>query len=1108
MENIKNRLWHIGTVCGFLTAILGISVLFGWYMELNFITAIRADYIPMAPSTALLFTLSGLGIVIRNINIYIDQPTRIEKPLALTILSVAVLLLALSVQHIHSSWEYLGLSISGSIANSPIGHMSPITALSFIAVATSLFLSQNISVKHSHNAILGMVITLAFMLLCLAFFLSYLFGAPLFYDGSFIPPALNTLIGFLFLAVALFDTNFHCAQIHDNWLGKLAKNSTVFVWGFIGGAVLIISTAYAYQRQHEIDYKEEKSQQITAIAELKSREIQLIRKEWLEDAQTIFHSRNLNTLAQQFVNDSGNIQVQAGILDVLSGWKIHRSYDEVFYFDRQKNGVLSTSQELLTISNSVKTAVLEGGNSKQPIIHDFYRNEVDAEVYLALIIPIITTDNLVLGTVVLRINPHTQLYPLIKQWPVVSQSAETLLVRKEGSDVIFLNDLRFKDDTALNLRHSLDNQSLPAVKAVEGYTGVVDGLDYRNVNVIADVRGIPSSPWHMVTRMDRNEVYADLAGRMWTNIVFVLAMIFTLGMGLTFLWRQQRLTYYKEQYETALRLEIYSQAFSQNSEGIMVTDAEGNLTLVNDAFTSITGYTSSDVQGKNPRLLKSSRQDVTFYKKMWADLLEKDSWQGEIWNTHKSGKLYPSWLTITALYDDVPNHASHYIGVFSDITQHKEDEDEIRYLAHYDALTSLPNRVLLDDRISQSIRFSQRSKHSFAIMFLDLDHFKNVNDSLGHHIGDLMLIDVANRLMTLVREEDTVSRLGGDEYVLLLQETNATGAAAVAQKISDSISEPFILEGSELTISPSIGIAIFPTDGDTNSKLLQAADSAMYQAKDSGRNQFQFFTKELFKSATRRLEIDNALRGAINRNELELYYQPQININSGALIGCEALLRWKHPQLGQVSPGEFIPIAEDSGQILSIDRWVLFQAVRQMAAWQKRGILDFTVAVNLSANQFHHHDLLAMVKEALSEYSLSANNLELELTEGLMMDDVEGAVTIIDKLHEIGIKLSIDDFGTGYSSLSYLKRFKIDKLKIDQSFVQDITTDPNDASIVNTVVALADSMGLKTIAEGVETKEQQAFLQNIGCNEVQGYLHSKPLPVAEFEAFVSTMTNN
>ncbi len=600
MESIKKRLWHLGFVCGAFAAFLGIAVLAGWFLDLNFITAIRPDYIPMAPSTALFFVLSGFSLVIRNLNIYNESPSRIEKTITLTLLFVAVLILILSAQHIHSCWEYLGISVSGSVAGSPIGHMSPITATGFIAVAISLFFSQNISVQHVRSTLIGMILAILLTLICLAFFLAYLFGSPIFYDGLFIPPALNTLIGLLLLATGLFDTCFHSAQIHDNWLGKLTKNSTSFVWGFLGGTVIIVSVAYAYQRQHEVDYDEETSEQITAIAELKSREIGLIRKEWLEDAQTIFHAQHVAKRAQLLVNNSGDFQAREGLLEVLFRWKKHNSYNEGFFFDSQGNRLVSTMKGSEAVSRSLKVAIAESVNQHGVSIHDFYRNEFDEQVYLAVILPVITNEGIKVGTIVLRIAPHQQLYPLIKQWPVVSETAETLIVRQEGNDVVFLNDLRFKGDTALNLRHTTENKKLPAVMAVEGFTGVINGVDYRNVEVIADVRAIPDSPWFMVTRMDASEVYNSLNERVWTNIVFVIAMVSTLGMGLIFLWRQQRLTYYKEQYETTLRLDIYGQAFAQNSEGVMVTDAEGNLTLINEAFTTITGFTASDVLGNNP----------------------------------------------------------------------------------------------------------------------------------------------------------------------------------------------------------------------------------------------------------------------------------------------------------------------------------------------------------------------------------------------------------------------------------------------------------------------------------------------------------------------------
>jgi diguanylate cyclase (GGDEF)-like protein/PAS domain S-box-containing protein len=552
------------------------------------------------------------------------------------------------------------------------------------------------------------------------------------------------------------------------------------------------------------------------------------------------------------------------------------------------------------------------------------------------------------------------------------------------------------------------------------------------------------------------------------------------------------------------RLQLLSRAYDQTHDGITITDANNIIIDINPAFSAITGFNRKDVIGHKPKILNSGKQNSEFYDDMWQTLRENNHWQGEVWNRKKDGNVFAEQLTISALQDE-QGTTSHYIGVFSDITKRKHDEDKIHQLANYDALTNLPNRTLLDDRIKQSINFSQRNERSFAVLFLDLDHFKNVNDSLGHHIGDLMLIEVANRLMTVIRKEDTVSRIGGDEFILLLQEIHADGAAYLAQKVNDSISAPFILKESELSITPSIGIALYPTDGDDPATLLQAADSAMYQAKDSGRNRFQFFTKELFESTNKRLEIDNALRGAINRQELSLHYQPQFNITSGKLIGCEALLRWTHPNLGQISPAEFIPIAEDSGLILAIDRWVLHNAAKQMAIWETQGILKFTVSVNLSAAQFHHQDLVSIVQGTLAEHHISAQHLELELTEGLMMEQVEDAISVIELLHEEGVQLSIDDFGTGYSSLSYLKRFKINKLKIDQSFVRDIASDPDDAAIVSTIVALANSLGLITIAEGVETQAQQTFLNEIGCNEMQGYLYSRPLPAAEFEAFIANL---
>ncbi len=794
---------------------------------------------------------------------------------------------------------------------------------------------------------------------------------------------------------------------------------------------------------------------------------------------------------------SHSLSINSNLSKQLLEAKQHLGFENIFILSNSGKMLISSALKGAHVSSVIKDTMAGGLQAEQVYFQDFYRNEFDGKVYFSFLAAVNSN-----AVIVFRITPNDYLYSLLKQWPIVSESAESLLVRKDKDEVVFLNDLRFKDNAALNLRYSIKNNSLPATKAVTGFTGIVEGVDYRNIKVIADVRAIPDTPWFMVTRIDQREIYAPLRGRLWITIISVLAVITALGLVFVVISRQQRLTYYREQYETSLRLKIYGQIFSQNSEGIMVCDKNKHITLINDAFTKITGYSAEDAINQNPKLLSSGKQSKAFYLSMWAEINKKGRWQGEIWNRRKNGSEYPEWLTITVLHSGNKRDVTNYIGVFSDISKHKEDEENIRYLAHFDALTGLPNRTLLKDRIDQAINAAQRERDSLAILFFDLDRFKNVNDSLGHQVGDLMLAEVASRLELIIRKKDSAARLGGDEFVVLLPETSSDGAAILAKKIIDSISVPFLFQNNKLSITLSLGIAMYPEDGDNVQSLLQAADTAMYRAKDSGRNQFQFYTIELFKRTKRRLEIDNALRGAIDRQELRLYYQPQIDLLSGKLIGCEALLRWEHGELGKVSPAEFIPIAESSGQILSIDHWVFHEAIRQMAIWKEKGMLDFIVAVNLSAIQFHHQDLLVMVQDALAKQNLPAHYLELEMTEGLMIDDVELMIKVIESLHRAGIKLSIDDFGTGYSSLSYLKRFKIDKLKIDQSFVRDINSDPDDAAIVITIIRLAESLGLKTIAEGVETLEQQQFLHDNGCNEVQGYFYSQPIPADEFEIYI------
>lgn len=547
-----------------------------------------------------------------------------------------------------------------------------------------------------------------------------------------------------------------------------------------------------------------------------------------------------------------------------------------------------------------------------------------------------------------------------------------------------------------------------------------------------------------------------------------------------------------QRLENENELRKRTQAIEQSPNSIIITDFKANIEYVNTAFIENTGYTREEVLGQNPRFLKSGKTPLHAYDEMWAALVNQQKWQGEFINKRKDGSEYIYSINIAPVID--PNgKTTHYIAIEEDISEKKQTQERIHYLANFDVLTGLPNRVQMNELLNFTLSLAKRNGGKFAIMFLDLDHFKDINDTLGHNIGDILLVDLAKRLTDVLREEDTVSRMGGDEFVILLPKIDAHEITPVAQKLLDVISRPFFIDRHELSVIASIGIAIYPSDGEEIDVLSKNADLAMYRAKQEGRNAYYYFTEEMQIKSQRNLFLGNALHSAMERNELFLVYQPQFSITEQKIIGVEALLRWKHPKLGTISPAEFIPIAEDNGTIQQIGEWVLRNAIQQVHHWTSQGLPSLIVAVNLSAVQFRNPHLPQRVSDILHDVGLSPEFLELELTEGVAMHDPASAIEIMNNLHERGIRMSIDDFGTGYSSLSYLKKFKVYKLKIDQSFVRDISTDPEDRVIVGAVIHMARSLGLQTIAEGVETHNQLDYLKEQGCHEIQGYLFSKPL---------------
>jgi len=538
-------------------------------------------------------------------------------------------------------------------------------------------------------------------------------------------------------------------------------------------------------------------------------------------------------------------------------------------------------------------------------------------------------------------------------------------------------------------------------------------------------------------------------------------------------------------------LRLAARVFESTAEGILITDPVERIVAVNPAFAELTGYTEDEVRGRQPSLLGSGRHDRRFFDEMWNSINRNGRWHGEVWNRTKSGEVRPYLLTITALRDE-HEMVLNYVGVMRDISTIKQSQQQLEYLANYDALTGLGNRNLFYTRLKVGIEKAARHRRQLAVIFVDLDNFKMINDTLGHDVGDVLLSEVARRIKTCVRQEDVVCRLGGDEFTVYVEDFSEPQAlVGTAQRLTQVIGEPYHTSGHDIFVTASVGISVYPNDGQTMSELLKNADTAMYKAKEQGKNGFQFFREDMNARAFERLVFVSGLRRALDRGEFRLVYQPQIDLSERRVRAAECLLRWSHPDMGDVSPGSFIPVAEETGLVVPIGEWAIREACRQLKEWGGRGV---RLNVNISARQFRQPELVDFVRDSLQASGLGPETLGVELTESALIDDPDNAAATLRRLKDMGLTISMDDFGTGYSSLSYLKRFPIDSLKIDRAFVRDIAIDPDDAAIVTAIITMAQSLKLDVVAEGVETEEQVAFLRARGCNAAQGYYFSKPLP--------------
>lgn len=1046
---------------------------------------------------------------------------------------------------------------------------------------------------------------------------------------------------------------------------------------FFGLAAVAIAISYSYYHSQKKQIRTQQSQYLNTVTDLKIQQLADWRQERLKDAESIIANRfAIDPIHAWLLDGAPDDERCSMLLKWMEGLRSGNVYDAAYLLDSNGRSIAHSTEDSTACRRSLDELFSTFRRGPRPGLIDFYRDP-KGRPHLNLVVPLIpqlTMMQASSATLILNINPERTLYPLVRTWPGNSRTAETMLGRYEGGEVLYLNDLRMRTNTAVNLRLPSNDSDLPMSRAAQGFQGMMEGRDYRGMPVLAAIRRVPDSPWLVVTKIDSEELYAPLRERIWIIVIISTILLILLISWITFAWRRQAMHFrlmehqriegilregqtqleqlveertekllqanrqllgeidvrqraevemrsaaerlnlifnsvkdaifihdaegkvvrvnaqtlalYGVSEKDALRMSIlddfsgpdnplsdmievwqkvlagevmtfewqakrpcdahlfpvevfltrmqYDQdvyvlatvrdmtvhklheqqqqltatAFETGEEGIVITDAHTVILKVNRRFTEITGYSALEAYGKPISLLQSGRHDAEFYERMWHTLQSEGSWQGEIWNRRKNGEVYPEWLSISVV-NDAAGMISHYIAMFSDITRKKETEELIWKQANFDTLTGLPNRRTFLDRLRHAIKQHQAANRPLALMFLDIDHFQEFNDTLGHDMGDLLLQEAGRRLGYLAEGHGFVARLGGDEFALLLDDPGDHGIVEqAAQEILCRLAEPYRLGLEIVHVTTSIGITLYPADADTAEVLVSNADHALYAAKKDGRNRFNYFTPAMQKVAQRWLQMANDLRLALPESQLEVHYQPIVELATGEIHKAEALIRWHHPERGLISPAEFIPIAEDIGLIVEIGDWVFREAAAQLLRWRRLLHSDFQISINRSPAQFgtqlvHQEDWPSY----LNKLGLPGNSVVVEITEGLLLDTGEHVARQLGHLHDSGIQTSLDDFGTGYSSLSYLRKLDIDYLKIDQSFVRNLTLDSDDMTMCQAIIVMAHKLGIVVIAEGIETAEQRDLLSSAGCDFGQGYFFSRPLPPHNLETMLTLTVN-